>query len=139
MPCATNALLFQWSLWRCHETQRQYQEGDAVASYFRFMNCDGNSALTVPAIICAHLEVTRLFVSKMEDYIKGATLWMLPHGHMVQEPITFNTFKNCIRHYKVEHAFAFGTDLFHAYFTTLLVIIYISHILVESFEVQEVM
>jgi hypothetical protein len=41
--------------------------------------------------------------------------------------------------YKVEHAFAFGAELFHACLTTTLVTTYVDCILIEGFEVQEVM
>ncbi|KAG2109811.1 hypothetical protein DEU56DRAFT_920273 [Suillus clintonianus] len=80
-----------------------------------------------------------LFVGGMEDYAKGATLWMLACGHMVREPIAFNAFKDCVKRYGIEHVFAFGAELFHACLTTPLFITYVDRVLVEGFETQEVM
>ncbi|KAG1718440.1 hypothetical protein EDB19DRAFT_1920596 [Suillus lakei] len=83
--------------------------------------------------------IAGLFVGGMEDYVKGATLWMLACGHMVREPVAFQAFKDSVKRYEVEHAFAFGAELFHACLTTPLITTYVDRVLIEGFEVQEVM
>ncbi|KAG2107498.1 uncharacterized protein F5147DRAFT_802693 [Suillus discolor] len=79
-----------------------------------------------------------LFVSGIEDYVKGSTLWMFVCGHMVQEPDTFGAFKACVKEYEVEHAFAFGAERFHACLVVPFISTYVGRVLVEGFEVQDV-
>ncbi|KAG1769684.1 hypothetical protein EV702DRAFT_1202713 [Suillus placidus] len=80
-----------------------------------------------------------LFVGGIEDYVRGATLWMLICGHTVRMPNSFKMLKTCVKQYEVEHVFAFDATLFHACLTISLVIVYVRRVLVEGFEVQEVM
>ncbi|KAG1853996.1 hypothetical protein F4604DRAFT_1686187 [Suillus subluteus] len=79
-----------------------------------------------------------LFVGGIEEYLKGATLWMLVCGHMVRELDALNVYKACVKHYQIEHAFAFGAELFHACLTTSFIVAYVDRVLVEGLEVQDV-
>ncbi|KAG1758087.1 hypothetical protein EDD22DRAFT_850306 [Suillus occidentalis] len=79
-----------------------------------------------------------LFVGGIEDYIQGATLWMLVCGHTIREPPAFKLFKDCVKCYKPKHTFAFSAELFHASLTTPFVTAYVDRILIEGFDVQEV-
>ncbi|KAG1739679.1 hypothetical protein EDB19DRAFT_1828687 [Suillus lakei] len=81
---------------------------------------------------------TGLFVSGIEDYVKGANLWMLACGHMLREVKAFNPFKACVRYYEFEHAFAFGAEKFHTCLTASFITAYVERVLVEGFELQEV-
>ncbi|KAG1857863.1 hypothetical protein C8R48DRAFT_775325 [Suillus tomentosus] len=80
-----------------------------------------------------------LFVGGIEDHIQGATLWMLVCGHIIREPLAFKSFKGCVKRFKLEHTFAFGAELFHASLTTPLITTYVDRVLIEGFDVQEVM
>ncbi|KAG1764778.1 hypothetical protein EV702DRAFT_1051247 [Suillus placidus] len=80
-----------------------------------------------------------LFVGGMEVYLKGATLWMLACGHTVRDLVAFKLFKDCVKRYEVEHAFAFGAESFHACLTTPFITTYVDRVLIEGFEAQEVM
>ncbi|KAG2063577.1 hypothetical protein BDR04DRAFT_1123171 [Suillus decipiens] len=79
-----------------------------------------------------------LFVGGIEDYVRGATLWMMICGHTVREHDSFQLLKTCVKQYQVEHAFTFGATSFHACLTIPLVTTYVRRVLVEGFEAQEV-
>ncbi|KAG2124765.1 hypothetical protein BD769DRAFT_1669259 [Suillus cothurnatus] len=95
--------------------------------------------LDAPVVYTVNHFFAGLFVGRVADYIKGSTLWMLACGHTVREPDTFKSFKNNVKCYEVKHAFAFGAEPFHACLTTPLVTTYVDRVLIEGFEVQEVM
>ncbi|KAG1750043.1 hypothetical protein EDD22DRAFT_850888 [Suillus occidentalis] len=75
-----------------------------------------------------------LFVGGIEEYVRGATLWVLICGHMVQQPDSFKLLQTCVKEYEVEHAFTFNAVLFHMCLTIPLVIIYVCCVLVEGFK-----
>ncbi|KAG1758868.1 hypothetical protein EDD22DRAFT_908473 [Suillus occidentalis] len=79
-----------------------------------------------------------LFAGGIEQYVKGSTLWVLACGHMLRELKAFNLFKACVTHYEVEHAFAFTAEKFHACLTSAFITAYAERVLIEGFEVQEV-
>ncbi|KAG1827511.1 uncharacterized protein BJ212DRAFT_1294762 [Suillus subaureus] len=124
----THSETFQGDLWG------RFEESEIIGR--------GKSKKTMPGkpmVYTVDQFFAGLFVSGIEDYVKGSTLWMLACSHMVWEPDTFKLFKDCIKHYEVEHTFAFGAELFHACLTTPLITSYVEHVLIEGFEVQEVM
>ncbi|KAG0693840.1 hypothetical protein DFH29DRAFT_881149 [Suillus ampliporus] len=82
---------------------------------------------------------TLVFAGGMADYVKGATLWMLVCGHVVREIDAFNDFKDCIKHYQIQHTFVFGAERFHACLAGSFTIAYVEHVLIQGFEVQDTM
>ncbi|KAG2047508.1 hypothetical protein BDR06DRAFT_976687 [Suillus hirtellus] len=80
-----------------------------------------------------------LFFGGIEEYVRGTTLWVLICGHMVRQPDSFKLLQTCVKKYEVEHVFAFDAVLFHMCLTIPFIIIYVCHVLIEGFEIQEVM
>ncbi|KAG1873421.1 hypothetical protein C8R48DRAFT_769860 [Suillus tomentosus] len=79
-----------------------------------------------------------LFAGGIEQYVKGSTLWVLACGHTLRDLKAFNLFKACVTHYEVEHAFAFSAEKFHACLTSAFITAYAERVLIEGFEVHEV-
>ncbi|KAG1750612.1 uncharacterized protein EDB91DRAFT_1078622 [Suillus paluster] len=80
-----------------------------------------------------------IFVSGLEEILKGATLWMLVFGHMVHKTESFKRFTSCVKHHDIENAFAFGAEGLHVCLTTPFIAAYVERVLIEGFLVQEVM
>ncbi|KAG1899338.1 uncharacterized protein F5891DRAFT_1189777 [Suillus fuscotomentosus] len=70
-----------------------------------------------PVIYAIDVFFAGLFVGGIEEYVRGATLWVLICGHMVRQPNSFKLLQTCVKKYEVEHVFAFDAVLFHVCLT----------------------